>query len=223
MSTDDPLTQRDEAVLDYQPEQAPEIDSTATETTETECDHEQRFAQLEDAINTLQADLTETREQLQKEREEKRNLVAKINQLESQIEGNHEMVGSTNLEKYSQMTEEEREELLPTSKRRAVEIYEHWDELAWTASGNELLETKARANAKNQPSKIKYRLENYFDEDLAWNEVYRTMKAVAKLSGGEEHTDGQNRLHITGGDFEFHVVPTADNSETRRVLKKVSQ
>ena len=51
--------------------------------------------------------------------------------------------------------------------------------------------------------------------------MYRALKAVARLSGGEEDTDTNGRTHITGGAFEYHVLPTADGVKTRSVLERV--
>lgn len=223
MSTEDDLTERDKAVLGHIPDKSTPATVSRSETSdeaEGACEHEERFQKLESAVDMLQEELAKTRKELAEERQAKRELVQKINQLNDAVEGNHDLVGATNLEKYAQMTDEEKAELLPSSQQRAVEIYESWDDLAWKANGQKLLETQARANAKNNPSKIKYRLEKHFDQSLQANEIYRAMKAVAKLSGGEESTDKNGRTHITGGEFEYHVYPKADNSGTRRVLKR---
>lgn len=224
MSTEDELTERDKAVLGYTPDENPGTTTSRSEDDaegESSCSHEDRFQQLEDAVESLQNELAETRRDLAQERKQKRDLVQMVNNLQEQIEGDASLTGSTTLEKYTEIDEEDREELLSTSERRAVSIYENWDELAWTTQHKNLMETQARANAKNQPSKIKYRLEKHFDTSLQANEIYRAMKAVARLSGGEESTDTDGRTHVTGGDFEYHVLPTADNSRTRRVLERV--
>lgn len=228
MSADECLTDRDKAVLNQQPDESPaKIERIENGSEDADENIEARLGMLESAIEQLQDELEETRHQLAQERQEKYQLAQRVDDLERTLGDGHVPTDATMLEKYSKMPQDERENLLPSSKLRAVAIYENWDDLAWVAGGERLMETKARANAKNQPSKIKYRLENFFDQDLAWNEIYRAMKAVAKLSGQddevEEHTDAQNRLHITGGRFEYHVVPTADNSGTRRVLKEVGE
>lgn len=226
MSTEDELTERDKAVLGYTPDENPGTAATHSENgaeSNPSCDHEERFQQLESTVETLQNELAETRRDLAQERKQKRELIQMVNNLQEQIEGDASLTGSTTLEKYTEIDEDDREELLSTSERRAVDIYENWDELAWTTQQKNLMETQARANAKNQPSKIKYRLEKHFDRSLQANEIYRAMKAVARLSGGEESTDTNGRTHVSGGDFEFHVLPTADNSGTRRVLERVGQ
>jgi len=180
-----------------------------------------RVAALESLVESLQADIAGLEADLKAEREQKRELVQAVNRLQDAVEGRDELVGVSTLEKYASMDAADREELLSTSERRAVSIYRHWDELAWVANGKELLETQARANAKHNPSKLRYRLNKHFDESLQATEIYRALKAVARLSGGEEETDTNGRTHITGGDYEYHVLPTADGAKTRRVLERV--
>ena len=180
-----------------------------------------RVDALESIVESLQADIVQLEADLEAEREHKRKLVRALNRLQGAVEGRDELVGASTLQKYASMGEADREELLSTSERRAVSIYRHWDELAWVANGKELLETQARANAKHNPSKLRYRLNKHFDESLQSTEIYRALKAVARLSGGGEDTDTNGRTHITGGDFAYHVLPTADGSKTRRVLERV--
>jgi len=182
-----------------------------------------RVAALESLVESMQAEIAQLEADLEAEREHKRKLVQAVNRLQDAVEGRDGMVGVSTLQKYASMDEGDREELLSTSERRAVSIYRHWDDLAWVANGKELLETQARANAKNNPSKLRYRLNKHFGESLQSNEMYRAMKAVARLSGGDEETDTNGRTHITGGDFEYHVLPTADGSKTRRVLERVGE
>jgi len=180
-----------------------------------------RVAALESLVESLQADIADLEADLTAEREHKRELVQAVNRLQDAVEDRDELVGASTLQKYASMDAADREELLSTSERRAVSIYRHWEELAWVANGKELLETQARANAKNNPSKLRYRLNKHFGESLQSNEMYRALKAVARLSGGEEDTDTNGRTHVTGGAYEYHVLPTADGTKTRRVLERV--
>jgi len=180
-----------------------------------------RVAALESLVESMQADIADLEADLEAEREQKRELVQAFNRLQRAVEGRDGMVGASTLQKYASMDAADREELLSTSERRAVSIYRHWDELAWVANGKQLLETQARANAKNNPSKLRYRLKKHFGESLQATEMYRALKAVARLSGGDEDTDTNGRTHVTGGDYEYHVLPTADGSKTRRVLERV--
>jgi len=180
-----------------------------------------RVATLESLVESMRAGIAQLEADLKNEREHKRELVQAVNRLQDEVEGRDELIGASTLEKYASMDAADREELLSTSEQRAVSIYRHWDDLAWVANGKELLETQARANAKNNPSKLRYRLNKHFDESLQANEIYRALKAVARLSGGEEDTDTNGRTHITGGGFEYHVLPTADGTKTRRILERV--
>ncbi|MUV87050.1 hypothetical protein GJ631_10835 [Natronomonas sp. CBA1123] len=231
MSANEDLSDHEAAVLSYTPEQengdgdAVADDRDSEEPVEDCDDTEDRIDALEDAVASLRNDLDETRRELAEERQQKQDLVQMVNELQRAVESDGSLDGTTTLEKYTNMTQQEREDLLSTSKRRAVEVYLHWDELAWDVNGTTMMETKARVNAKNQPSQIKYRLEQHFGEDLAWNEVYRLMKAMAKLSGGEERTNDENYTHIEGGDFEYHMesVRSTATDETRRLLKEVSR
>ena len=213
MSQEERLSERDKLVF--------EAASSNGESTDSGDEVAARVDALENLVESVQDDIASLQAELQQEREQKRELVQTVNRLQDAVEGRDSLLGASTLKKYASMDDADREELLSTSEQRAVSIYRHWDELAWMANGKELLETQARANAKNNPSKAKYRLEKHFDESLQANEIYRALKAVARLSGGEEETDSNARTHITGGAFEYHVLPTVDGSQTRRVLEWV--
>jgi TolA-binding protein len=213
VSQEESLSERDTLIF--------EAASSNGESPETSGEMAARVNELEKVVESMQDDIASLQAELQQEREQKRELVQTVNRLQDAVEGRDGLLGASTLEKYASMDDADREELLSTSEQRSVSIYRHWDELAWMANGKELLETQARANAKNNPSKVKYRLEKHFGESLQANEIYRALKAVARLSGGEEETDTNGRTHITGGSFEYHVVPTADGSQTRRVLEWV--
>lgn len=207
MSSESGLTDRDRAVLEASGvEAAPEADD----------DTDERIAELEAKVDLVL-------DELEAERQKRRELVSIVNELQRETRGDASLVGNTTLQKYASMTEDDREELLSTSERRAVDVHLHWDELAWNAQGRRLVDTAARANAKNQPSKLKYRLEKHFDRSIQWTEIYRLMKALARLSGGDAETDTAGREHITGGSYEYHHRATPDGKETKRILMEATE
>lgn len=223
MSADEALTEEDKALERY-------FDS---QHQDTEADDETANLAAQRAAITshdrpVERRLRDAEQQLDAQRDLIQQLVQSVNRLQDTVEGGRGPVGQTTLEKYSTMTPDDRREVLPRSEQRAVTIYEHWDDIAWKTgeafdTPRRVIETGSVANVKHSPSKAKYRLEQVFDEELAWNEIYRALKAVAKLSGGEESVDDAGRTHITGGTFEYHVQRTGDNSDTRRVLERVEE
>lgn len=122
------------------------------------------------------------------------------------------------LAKFAAMPEEERAELLGATDQRAVSIYEHWDDLAEQANAGYVISTRRSSTTKHGTSKLRTDLNKIFDEDLEWTQIYRAMKAVARLSGGQETADDWGRTHIYGGAWEFHEKPTPDASDTHKVL-----
>lgn len=132
----------------------------------------------------------------------------------------------TTLQRYANIPTDERKELLSTAEHVAATIYDNWSELAWPMGDHDNrrygIDTVTKANVKHAPSRIKVELKKLADIELQSNEIYRAMQAAAKLSGGEETTDQAGRTHITGGDFEFHEQPTADNSRNKRILYRRS-
>jgi hypothetical protein len=181
-----------------------------------------RVAALESLVESMQADIARLEAALDAEREDTRNLVQMVNRLQDAVEDRDKLVGASTLEKYASMDKADRESLLSTSEQRAVSIYRHWDDLAWVAQGHEVIETQARASATGKQSKAKFRLEKHFDESLQSTELYRALKAVARLSGGEASTDEYNHERITGGDFEYRHVYKRSGNGTRRVLERVT-
>ena len=131
---------------------------------------------------------------------------------------------------YSQMPPEEREDELTTSELIAVTIHERWSDLAWTLGGGRNfagdsaeqrigVDTRTKANAKHNPSKLKHRLKTTMDRDLRSQEVYRALKKLAKLSGGREYTKDQgSRVEIIGGIYRYEERSTVDGQAMRRVL-----
>lgn len=209
MSHSEELSERDELVLDEASEDGDD-------------DLADRVAALESLMESMQADIERLEADLKSEHEHKRELIQLVNRLQAAVEDRDELVGASTLEKYASMDKADREELLSTSEQRAVSIYRHWDELAWVAQGHEVIETQLRANATGKQSRAKYRLEKHFDESLQSNELYRAMKAVARLSGGEASTDEYNHERITGGDFEYRHVNKRSGDGTQRVLERVT-
>lgn len=179
---------------------------------------------------------SELREQLAQERaaredleaqfqQFKREMVEKVNRLENAVDGNG-AVGQTELEQYATAPEDIRAGL-STNKERAVKLYEDWQDIAWKQhsdhGGSFFVDTQTRSMKKNHPSKLKHTLETRWDESLTWNDIYRTMKKVALMSGGESLVDEYGRTHITGGGFEYHERPTPDSSKVKRVLAEADQ
>lgn len=132
---------------------------------------------------------------------------------------------------YANIPEDERADHLGTSDHIAVTLHDYWDEIAWSMGGvrdqisGELtnrrvgVDTKTKANAKYNPSRLRHRLMQRLDRDFQAVEIYRGMEALAKLSGGEEHVDDvASRVHITGGLYEYHQKATADGQDVKRVL-----
>lgn len=154
--------------------------------------------------------------------EEFRALQTRVSQLERDLYGDGSSPAAlTALQQYARLPETERDTCLGASERRAVVIYEHWDELADSLpNGSAGVSTKRDSTLKHNPSRFKIDLEHLLGEDLAWEQVYRAMKAVATLSGGEPEPDQYGRTHIVGGLYEFHERTSPDNTDrtTYRVL-----
>lgn len=134
---------------------------------------------------------------------------------------------------YANIPADERQKHLSTSDHIAVTIHEQWGDIAWSLGGardqvsGDLTErrtgvdTKTKASAKNNPSRLRHRLKQALDRELQATEIYRGLRALAKLSGGEEHVDdAAGRTHITGGLYEYHEKATTDGKGVRRVLWK---
>lgn len=216
----DGMTDRDEAVMSFVDDQIQHVEEGADEPSE-------EIAELRDLCRDLAArvDRVET-EQAQAE-QKRRDLRRDITQMQEMIQGDGSGVtGTTELEQYATAPEGMLSDL-PTNKRRAIRLYNNWLSIAWRPDANEenknkwMVDTATRKNAKNNPSRLKHELELLEESGLSWNDVYRTMKHMAKMSGGEEHVDDYGRSHIVGGDYEYHEKPTADNSKMKRILKEV--
>lgn len=123
---------------------------------------------------------------------------------------------------YARMPEDAREEHLSTSEQIAVELHINWADIAWQlgddSAGRIGVDTKTRANAKHRPSRLRYRLKQLLGRDLDNQEIYRGLKRLASLSGGDEDTDKHGRLHIVGGEYIYQHRPVADASSMKHVL-----
>lgn len=169
-------------------------------------------------------------------------MCGRLDELEARIDGQSpgEEDGPP-IVQYAKIPEDERSELLDTREQIAVALHVNWADIAWDlggggsihgttlttdgrldreSSGQKIgVDTKAKAAAKYNPSRLKHRLKQLLDRDLQANEVYRGLKRLAKLSGGEEHVDeATGRVRITGGLYEYRERSTADNEDVRRVL-----
>ncbi|WP_154552956.1 hypothetical protein [Halorhabdus sp. CBA1104] len=139
------------------------------------------------------------------------------------VDGSSVGDSDSTLERYASIPEDQRKDLLGATDRRAVVIYENWDDIAERATKGWALSTRRSSVKKNAPSKIRTELNKILDDELAWAQIYRAMKAVAELSGSEQSIDEGNRIHLTGGDFEYHERVTPDNEETYKVLVEVNR
>lgn len=215
MSTDDPLTDDDRALLDHLDEETDDL------TVE----------EVEDHVKDLRAEIRQQRADFRKFR---RSVEDRLERLE---EGSQQPVedDSTPLEAYTQIDEDDRENELSTSEFIAVTMHEQWADVAWTMGGGSNyagetvetrigVDTKTTANAKYNPSMLKHRLKRELGWDPASNQVYRGMKTLAKISGGEEVIDASSgRAHVRGGEYEYREMATADGQDTKRVLWRADQ
>lgn len=211
MSSEGVLTEEDEALLDH-------IDE--------EVDDELTVEEVEEHVKELRTEFRKLRAQF---RQFKHSVDDRFEQLEQGQQTVHDD-DQTPLDVYTQIDEEDREDELSTSEYIAVTIHEQWRDIAWTLGGGSNyageendqrmgVDTKSKANAKYNPSRLKHRLKKELGWDPASNEVYRGMKTLAKKSGGEEVVDATSgRVHVRGGRYEYREMATADGADTKRVL-----
>jgi hypothetical protein len=191
-------------------------------------DLEAGYQQQADRISALEEENDHLREQLQEERRDRREAIDALHQTVEDVQSTIEdedvdLDGKTTLEKYAAMPPDVREETLGPSDRRAVALLDHWHELAKQTNKGQVISTSRNPHKKNSPSDLKPALSNIVDEDLAWTEVYRAMKALAKLAGGEHMVDEFDREHVDGGAIEFHEMPTPDGNQTKKRLVCVDE
>lgn len=232
MSTNDELDDSDEAFLEY-------ITGDGDDLSDEER-LEAQVQQLEDENAELREMVTDLRDEVHGYQEMVKDLAGRVNELGDRVAGqdpsdpraNSFYEDLTTLEKYARMPEDEREELLSTSRQLAVLIFENWTDWAKQLDAGWLINTKPNSNRLYNRSDIKVYLKEASGDDLQSTEVYRAMKQVAKLSVGpdeeyEHVTDDYGREHITGGAFEYHdkVNPDANGGSGQKfkVLKLVDE
>ena len=213
---DEPLTDEDRALLDHLDEQT---------------DDELAIEDVEEHVRDLRGELRKQRAEFRKFR---RSVEQRLEALEDGQQHTDEEE-SPPLYTYAQLSEEDREEELTTSELIAVTIHEQWADIAWTMGGGSNyagernedrvgVDTKTTANAKYNPSRLKHRLKKELGWDPASNQVYRALKKLADISGGEEVVDATSgRVHVRGGLYEYREMATADGQDTKRVLWRVER
>jgi len=215
----DGLTDRDRDVLD-------QLDSDGASSPPAQ----EQIEALREENRELEAEVQDLRDELTAT---KKTLFSQLNQLQDKVNGqdptdprsNTYYENLTILEKYSRMSEGEREDLLAgsPSKRRAVLIFQNWADWSRTVDAGEIISTN-HTRGKYGKTAISVDLQTATDEDLQANEVYRAMKAVAKLSVQETDeveavTDQYGREHISGGAFEYHEKVNPDANGQKRKFK----
>lgn len=185
-------------------------------------------AEDESVVDELRELVDEQREVIDEQQQEIDTLRKDVAKLSRQVEKlradvHGESSASTDLARYLQFNQEQRENLLSSTEQRAVSLVERWEEIAWKTPNGLAVETQTRANVKHSPSKLKYRIKQVLDHDLEWQQIYRMLKAVAKLSGGSPEHDEHGRMTIEGIRFSYYERTTADNNDTKRVLVEAEQ
>lgn len=215
----DGLTDRDREVLDQLDTEGEPAPSAQEQIEALRKENQELEAEVQD----LRDELTAT----------KKTVFSKLNELQDKVDGqdptdprsNNYYENLTILEKYERMSEGERQDLLSgsPSKRRAVLIFQNWADWSRTVEAGELISTN-HTRGKYGKTAISVDLQTATGEDLQANEVYRAMKAVAKLSVQdtdeiEAVTDQYGREHVTGGAFEYHEKVNPDASGQKRKFK----
>ncbi|AZH25269.1 hypothetical protein [Haloplanus aerogenes] len=205
MSADNVLTEDDRQLLDHIDGQIDDADD-ATEFEEIARELRDTFARHRAEFRQFQHEVTD-----------------RLERLEDGVERDTAEEDVPVIDRYARMSEAEREDVLSTAEHIAVTLHDNWRDIAWKlgdANNRKVgVDTKTKANAKYNPSRLKHRLKQHMDRDLQSTEIYRGLQRLAKLSGGEEHVDAEtSRVQIAGGRYEYRERRTADNKETRRVL-----
>lgn len=211
------LTDRDREVLDHIGGETPDDHDAQEQIEALRKENRELAAEVQD----LRDELTAT----------KKTLFSELNKVRDELNGQDptdprsspRYDSLTTLEKYARMSEEERDDLLGSSDQRAVLIFENWSDWSRTVDAGELINTN-HTRGKHGKTAISVDLQTATGEDLQANEVYRAMKAVAKLSASDpddiEHlTDTNGREHVTGGAFEYHEKVNPDANGQKRKFK----
>jgi hypothetical protein len=231
MSSDEILSDRDLQILD----------AAASEDDDRSDGRDDLRQQLEDLreIVEQQAQTIEQNAREIRRLENSREYIAnELDRLKRQT-GDIDLSHYTELERYTQMVEDGVGATLDGSLRRAVAIHQNWDRWSQTFGNTGTnkfgvertqqvgISTRIKSTRKYAPSKIRVQLEDELGEDLHSEQVVRALKMLAKKSvtDDEEATverDRANRLHITGGDYEFHerTSPDAEDDTTYYVVVK---
>lgn len=229
------LTGRDRKLLDYL-EVSKNENGNGTGEHRT-VDEPAQSDDLRKRNRDLEARVQELERELQDLREEhlawKKTFASRLNELGAKVEGGDPTdprsrryyEDLTIIEKYAQMGERERDDLLSgsASKRRAVLIFENWKDWSKNVAAGQVISTNHTRGQYNTIA-LKVDLQSATGETLHNREIYRAMKALAKLSVTEVDevecvTDSTGRQHITGGAFEFHEKVNPDSGEYFKVVK----
>ncbi len=208
---DEPLTDEDRALLDHLEEQT---------------DDDLSLEDVEGHVRDLRRELRQQRTEF---RQFRQSVEERLDRLENDRQPADEE-DQTPLDAYTQIDQEDREDELSTSEFIAVTIHEEWRDIAWKLGGGSNyagesadtrvgVDTKTKANAKYNPSRLKHRLKKELGWDPAANQIYRGLKTLAQKSGGEEVVDDHSgRVQVMGGLYEYREMATADGQDTKRVL-----
>lgn len=201
-TTDGPLSEGDQRVLDYIDEQI--------EEAEDEADYEAIARLLRDNVEDLRREF----------RVFQNDVGRRLSQLENgAVRDDVEDEEKLPIDVKANLPREE----LTTSEEIAVALHENWSEIAWSLGDGETFQygvnTRTKATTKNAPSKLRHELRRELDRDLAPQQIYRGLKRLATLSGGEERVHkADGRVHIADGLYEYRERTPPTGGQTRRVL-----
>lgn len=151
-------------------------------------DAQQRITELENRVDELEQAVENTPKQ------------SSVEWLMSQMQnGGGEGVATedmTTLERYAQMPLEERVQTLEASDMRATLVFDHWDE--WARSGPYGDEFITSVQARPATLRVLLRERDPTvavseGEGLAWQQVYRAMRAAHRLTDGALRYDEAHR------------------------------
>lgn len=209
MSSDAPLTDRDRKLLAKIDDQIDAADSPT--------DYDRLARELRDQLREHKALLREHEQRL--DHHEDRFDRLEDGGLETETDD-----AAATIDRYANIPRDERAELLDTSEHIAATIHGNWDQIAWTLGGGRNahgdratqrvgVDTASRATVQYSPSKLKHRVTTILDEDFQSVQLYRGMKRLAKLTGGEERVNVDGRVHISGGTYEYREQSSPDNTD----------
>jgi len=218
VSTDDPLSDEDQALLEH-------IDQDI-EAADDADELEALARELRDQLRDQRAALRTLEQRFQAFQQATDQRLTRLEESEA-VRGKDEVVP---LETWLQLDAEAREKELSTSEQIALVLHEHWQDIAWTMGGGSNyagtqsaqrigVDTNTTANAKYNPSRLKHRLKQALDFEPHHEQIHRGLKRLADATGGEEFVDdAAGRTHIVGGWYQYHEKATPDGADTKRVL-----